>query len=281
MASGAMARVPQLRFEDRTTQGPHFHLVTVEWARNRLPGYHTHDYPEIFWITGGECEHHLNGRRERLVEGDVYLLRARDAHQLVPWRGRGGFAFTNLSIAPAAFARLRRAYPQEVAELYPEEGAPSRRQLGRAELAMLGEQARRLSVREHSLFHLDHLVLGIWDLVGRHAGATAVEEAMPGWLQEALLRIQEPEIFSQGVAGLVKVAGRCHEHVSRACRRHVGRTPSQVVNAARLRHAAHALRLTSRSVSEIALDCGFDNPAQFHRIFRAAYQTTPGRYRRE
>jgi transcriptional regulator GlxA family with amidase domain len=83
------------------------------------------------------------------------------------------------------------------------------------------------------------------------------------------------------VSGFVEVAGRCHEHVSRACRSRLGKTPSQIVNEARLRSATHALRMTSRSVTEISLDCGFENPAQFHRLFRAAYRTTPGRYRRE
>jgi AraC family cel operon transcriptional repressor len=269
-----------LRFADRLTQGPHYNLVTVEWARNRLPGCHTHDYPEIFWITQGECEHLLNGGREHLETGAVYLLRAADAHQLLPWRGRS-FSFTNLSISPAAFLRLRRAYPDEAARLYPESGPPCRWRLSRAELELLDEQARRLSVRTHSVFHLDHMVLGIWDLMLRHTETRSASSGAPDWLQQALLRVQEPEIFSRGVPGLVQAAGRCHEHVSRACRRHLGRTPTQIVNTARLRHAAHALRMTSRSVSEIALDCGFENPAQLHRLFRAAHGTTPGRYRRE
>ncbi|MBV5333470.1 AraC family transcriptional regulator [bacterium] len=39
--------------------------------------------------------------------------------------------------------------------------------------------------------------------------------------------------------------------------------------------------MSARSVLEIALDCGFENPSQFHRLFRIAFQTTPGRYRRE
>ena len=44
--------------------------------------------------------------------------------------------------------------------------------------------------------------------------------------------------------------------------------------------ATHMLRLSSRFVLEIALDCGFENPAQFHRIFKAEFGTSPGRYRR-
>lgn len=270
-----------LRFAERIVQGPHYHLTTVVWGRNRLPGYHTHDYPEIFWLTAGVCEHPINGVRERLEAGALYMLRARDAHQFLPCRGGGGFAFTNLSISPANFARLGRNYPAEVARLYPRDGTPTRCFLPRAELELLNEAARELAAREHSALQLDRMILGIWSYALRRTVAVPFSAGVPDWLQTALLRIEGRDVFSRGVPGLVEAAGRCHEHVARACRRHLGKTPSQLVTAARLRYATHALRLSSRSVTDIALDCGFENPAQFHRIFRAAYQTTPARYRRE
>jgi AraC family cel operon transcriptional repressor len=270
-----------LRFSDRTMQGPHYHLITVEWARNRLPGYHTHDFPEIFWITRGECEHSLNGAREHLVTGTVVLMRASDAHQPLPWRGRGAFAFTNLALAPAAYARICQSYPDETRLLYPKDGNPTSWVLPRAELEEINEEARELAASEHSLFHFDRMLLGVFNRELRRIAFTPVAEDLPDWIHNALLHVQEPEVFSRGVSGLVSAAGRCHEHVSRAFRHHLGKTPSQIVNEARLRFVTHALRMTSRSVTEIALDCGFENPAQLHRIFRAAYQTTPGRYRRE
>ena len=270
-----------LRFADRIYQGAHFHITTVEWARNRLPGYHTHDYVEIFWLTHGECDHLLNGVHERLETGSLVLMRASDAHQLLPWHGRGGFGFTNVSLSPAAFARLGAAYPKIKDALYPSSGAPFHCVLPRAELDLVNDEVGELSFSEHTLFHLDRLVLGIWHRALRRRSYTPAAVDLPHWLQNAIIRVQEPEIFSQGVAGLVAAAGRCHEHVARACRSHLGKTPSQLVNAARMRHAAHALRMTSRSVTDIALDCGFENPAQFHRVFRATHGVTPGRYRRE
>jgi hypothetical protein len=276
-----MSQLNRLRFSERTMQGPHYHLTTVEWARNRLPGYHTHDYPEIFWITRGECEHGLNSARECLQTGTLYLLRARDAHQLLPWRRRGVFAFTNLSLAPSAYARLCQSYPEEARLLYPKDGCPVHWVLTRAELEELNEEARELAASAHSLLHLDRMVLGIWNRALRRAAYAPTTADLPEWLHSALLQVQEPEIFSRGVSGFVAVSGRCHEHVSRVCRRHLGKTPSQIVNEARLRRVTHALRMTSMSVTEIALDCGYENPAQLYRLFRAAYQTTPGRYRRE
>ena len=270
-----------LRFADRTMQGPYFHLTTVEWARNRMPGYHTHDYPEIFWLTQGECEHFINGRVEYLGVGEIVLMRAADAHLLRPRRGRGRFQFTNLSIAPDSFERLHRQYPDEVERLYLQGDEPARLRLSRTGLDTLNREVQALSAAVHGRFVLERTLMLIWSrfLPGRTAGI--IGRDIPEWLQRALLQVQEPEFFSRGVTGFVAAAGRCHEHVTRECRRHLGKTPIQLVNESRLRRAAYALRMTSRSVLEITQDCGFENPAQFHRLFNAAFHTTPGRYRRE
>ena len=268
-----------LRFSDRTMQGRHFHLTTVEWARNRLPGYHTHDYHEVFWLTRGACEHAINGRSEVLEEGSVVLMRPADAHQLKPAGGR--FQFTNLSIAPASFERLKKLYPEVVARLYRKSGQPLSLRLSRAELEELNGEARTLAGLPHGRFALERAVMNIWHRFLSQRVAHDSVANMPEWLQAALLKVQEPEYFSLGAKGFVSAAGRSHEHVTRACRQHLGKTPTQLVNEARMRRAAHSLRMTSLSVLEIALDCGFENPAQFHRLFRAAFRTTPGRYRRE
>lgn len=262
-------------------QGAHFHLTSVEWARNRLPGYHTHDYPEIFWLTRGACEHFINGHSELLEEGTVVLMRPADAHQLRPWRGKGPFQFTNLSLAPNSFERLETSYPEVVHQLYRKANLPTILKLPRAELEELNGEMRALAGVAQGRFPLERAVINIWHRFLAQQIAPENSAPMPEWLQNALIQIQEPEYVCRGSKGLVAAAGRCHEHVTRACRRYLGKTPTQVVNEARLRRAAHALRMSARSVLEIALDCGFENPSQFHRLFRIAFQTTPGRYRRE
>ncbi len=266
----------QLRFADRTFQGPLFHLTSIDSSKSRLPEVHTHDYPEIFWISRGSCRHWINGRAERLEAGALVLMRADDCHAMTP--DKGAFHFTNLAIAPAVFDDLKRRYADELTGLYGDPAAPRVQRLDAAGLALVEGVIRRLAVGPHSRFALDRALMELWEHCLPEIGGGA--EALPEWLHAALLRIGEPEVFQRGVAGMVAAAGRSHAHVTRACRRHLGETPSAIVNRARLRRATHMLRLSSRSVLEIALDCGFENPAQFHRIFKAEFGTSPGRYRR-
>jgi AraC family cel operon transcriptional repressor len=277
-------RVRRLRFAERATQGPCFNLIEVEWGRNRLPGEHTHDYEEIFWLTQGTCLHRLNGVEERLEVGQVVLLRAADQHELMPMPGRGGFRFLNLALAPIVSARLRRSYPDEWRKLYErEDGRPWIVRAGEGDRAELEGVLAALARAEHGFFAVERAVLQIWAWAiskELRCGLPAGGE-MPEWLGAALARLEEPEVFSRGVTGLVAAAGRTAEHVARECRRVTGKTPTELVNAARLRYAAHVLRMTTRPVLEVALDCGFADTTQFHRLFKAAYGTTPHRWRRE
>ena len=111
--------------------------------------------------------------------------------------------------------------------------------------------------------------------------AVAAESELPDWLQEACLRIQEPDHFTRGVPAFVALCGRSHEHVSRLCRSLLGKTPTQLVNDARLARAAVELRTTAPSITDIALDCGFEDPGSFYKLFKARFGTTPRRYRSE
>jgi AraC family transcriptional activator of tynA and feaB len=57
-----------------------------------------------------------------------------------------------------------------------------------------------------------------------------------------------------------------------------------IFTTAELEECAEALRdpaQRGRTVTEIALSHGFNNPSHFSRVFRARYKTTPREYRAE
>lgn len=266
-----------LKFADRQMQGPHFHLTTVEWKRNRLPGRHRHDYSEIFWLTKGRCEHLIHGKSQVLKRGTLVLIRPDDVHSLRPLNSGESFEFTNLALSPEVFQRLRAAYPEEFKRLYGQ-AMPVQVMLHPGGIETVNAIMRQLALEQHSRLTLESAVLQLWKLCLSDSPRTT-DEAGPDWLQVALLKLEKPEVLNLGVPGLVKIAGRSHAHVSRCCQEAHGKTPSQLVNQTRMRLAAHWLRTTSLSVLEISLECGFHNPSQFHRLFKQAHGTSPRRYR--
>lgn len=257
-------------------QGEYFHLTTVEWARNRIPGYHTHDYTEVFWITNGRCKHLINDDLEILEKGALLLIREEDAHSLRPVNRGESFEFTNIAISPVVFARLKKAYPNEYKTLY-QRLHPFKLQLNPSGMEQLSKNMLNLASEPHTIFSLETAILQLWKLC-----MTVSRSPRPrgeDWLRKALIKLEEPEIMAKGVAGLVEVAGKSHAHVSRCCVKHMGKTPTQLVNEARMKQAAHWLRTSSLSVLEIAMECGFENPSHFHRLFKAKYGVSPRRFR--
>jgi AraC-like DNA-binding protein len=75
-------------------------------------------------------------------------------------------------------------------------------------------------------------------------------------------------------------AKMCHRSLSsfkREFRRCYGTTPGKWLIGRRLECAAQMLRSTSMSMTEIALECGFEEPAHFSRTFKTKFRPLPDR----
>src|ERR1700722_8569261 len=79
---------------------------------------------------------------------------------------------------------------------------------------------------------------------------------------------------------LARVACLSEFHFHRIFGAVAGETLNNFTNRLRLEKAARLLRYSSRSATEIALECGFSSSATFSRAFRAAYETAPSQFRK-
>ncbi len=70
-------------------------------------------------------------------------------------------------------------------------------------------------------------------------------------------------------------------HLSREFQKQMGLSFSDYLRKLRLNRAANLLRYTDRTITDIALDCGFSNANTMILNFRSEYLETPGAYRRK
>jgi AraC family transcriptional regulator len=79
---------------------------------------------------------------------------------------------------------------------------------------------------------------------------------------------------------LAKVACFSEFHFHRIFGAVSGETLNNFTNRLRLEKAARLLRYSDKSLTDIALDCGFSSSATFSRAFRSGYDTSPRQFRK-
>jgi AraC family transcriptional regulator len=79
---------------------------------------------------------------------------------------------------------------------------------------------------------------------------------------------------------LAKESGYSPIHFSRMFRAATGHTPHNYVVRLRVERARQLLANSPRSLSEIALECGFSSHSHMTRTFHELVGTTPSTYRR-
>jgi AraC family transcriptional regulator len=79
---------------------------------------------------------------------------------------------------------------------------------------------------------------------------------------------------------LAKVAGLSKAHFSRSFKATTGLTPSQFVMNRRLDRAVELLSSSDKSLTDIAVTCGFSDQSHFGRVFKRTLGLTPGAWRR-
>lgn len=264
----------------RAKPGKFAQVIRLSWEKGSPLGLHTHQYPELFWIDEGRCRHLVNGGEDILEKGSLVFVRAKDRHQLFAVRG-GGFTMTNIELHPSLLRDLMHHHRESFALWFGgRQSMPMRLALTPAQLDHLQHLIRDFASLPPDRLQSEGFCLDLARLLTPRSRSATLPPDCPGWLREALVRIQSPDVFPEGPSALHRLAGRSPEHVARLCRKYTGHTPTAIIEHCRMLYAEQRLRLTSHSITEIALECGYSTTAQFHRAFKQHYRRTPLRYRR-
>lgn len=98
-------------------------------------------------------------------------------------------------------------------------------------------------------------------------------DALHDWIAENLDR----DLSVDALAGRMSMSPR---NFSRVYSGRTGMTPAKAVEAIRLEAAARLLETTARSISEIAIQCGFVDDERMRRAFLRAMSVSPSDYRK-
>jgi AraC family cel operon transcriptional repressor len=263
------------------------HLPADVWATYRRWTFrqidvgipHDHTFMELFWVEEGEGVELHNGRERTLRFGDLALIRARDAHAFAARDSSLPFSFVNIAFPLEMWRGQVRRWPEFRGRFFDDtkSDVPLIR-LSEVEIAYLRQGSYLLQSGVRDKLTVDSFLSSVLALLSKREKSHR-SRLLPDWLAKAYSTIQIHPHFRGGTASFARLAGRCPEHVAREARRHLGRTPTDIVNEARLLYASEQLSVTNRAIVEIAGDCGWDNLGYFYDLFRARFKTSPRRYR--
>jgi AraC family cel operon transcriptional repressor len=246
-------------------------------TRQRQSALHSHDFHELFWVDAGEGWHLLNGERTRLGPGVLVLIRADDTHGFEIDADKS-LLLTNVAFPVATWSYLSRRYGSRDQDVMSTDALEREFQLGASDVSELDVASAELLRGARDRRAIERFLLNVFYLLDR-VRASEFPPGTPDWLVHACQAIREQRHFQKGTSALVALAGHSAEHVAREVRRWLDKTPTDVVNDARLAHAATRLAESDTQIVEVGLECGYENISHFYRLFRERYGVSPGRYR--
>ncbi len=250
---------------------------------------HTHDYVEVIYMCAGQTTHIVNGEQVLLREGELLFL-SPGARQEILAAGREDIA-VNFIILPEFFDSPLR--------MMGDEETPLRRFLVDC-LKNRGGAAGYLHFEVADVPPVQNLVENlIWTLIHDAPNKRKINQLTMGLLFLQLLnhtdrlvcRDPKEEAVMQALryiedhyrdGSLRELCEWLHQDFcsfSREIKRKTGKNYTDLVQEKRLSQAGFLLRTTDMTVSDVALQVGYDNMSYFHRLFREKYHRTPRQYR--
>lgn len=128
-----------------------------------------------------------------------------------------------------------------------------------------------------SPFELDGV---LWELVGAVSALdSVVDSIVPKWLSRCVDLIRSDYAKALTIQDMAPRVGIHPVHLSREFKRRFGQTLGEYTHQVRVRSACSELAGDHKSLSQIALDCGFADHSHFCRVFKRQVGCSPSRFR--
>ncbi len=267
----------RLLLSNYTTREKKAHFARTILSETNIPELHTHDFHEVFWIEKGEGWHHINGRKISLKAGSLCFIRSTDTHGFTCKTG-SRLTIANIAFPSSTTHHLLSRYTELSEYLGHKALLPRTIELDPGKLLEISRASQFLGEDSIPLVRAEWFLTGLPVLL-RPADTLPESSDMPEWLIFACQKIKSGKAFQGGTPALVRFSGRTPEHVARTLRKLRGRTPTDVVNEARIEYCANALATTEEKITQIALEAGFQNLGHFYHVFRKTHGMSPRKYR--
>lgn len=253
---------------------------------------HWHEDIELIYIVSGGMNYEINGKTVRLPEHSALFVNARQLHYGFS-EGGADCDFICVLFHPSVLMTNEKLFRRTAEPILRNEGIEYLlfEESDSDEYGAFSGCMRELAaLREEALSGYEWEIIGtlnrLWRVFFRHCENLPAVAGNGRHEDRQLQRQMVSYIFSHYAEPLTleEIAASGNVSRSKCClifKKYLGESPIDFVNSYRLEKSCLELRNTTRSITEIALDCGFNHPSYFARIFSGKYGCTPSAYRKK
>lgn len=252
---------------------------------------HWHDDVEMVYIREGQMNYYINGARILLKEHDGIVINARQMHYGYAYMGQD-CEFSCILFHPGLFTGNKELQKDYVTPILENPGLEywyldSREAFGQEMVSLL---ARMVEQKEMAVPGYEIQVVGLMHLLwGRLLSAASVApDVLPGSVHPDLAVQKDMVSYIRQHYGekltLADIAASGHVCRSKCCsifKQYLQQSPIEFLNSYRMKVSCNLLQSTEKSITEIALTCGFNHLSYFSKLFWSYYGCTPGEYRKK
>lgn len=255
--------------------------------------FHWHNYLEIAFVKKGKGIYYVENRTYEMNEGDIVVINNIEPHymEVLP---PANMVMPVVMFEPQLVWSSESHFDYQYMEPFFERSSnfnnkiDSKSEIGQKIFALLAEIEEEYVNRTvgYKLMIKAKLLHIITYLIRHYQDSSKTTESISSKSKrlEKLEKVFEyiNRNFSQKIElhTLAEIAFMSPNYFSTFFKLSTGFTPIEYLNKIRITKSIELLRETDLTISQIALDCGFNNLANFNKIFKHFTETTPSQIRR-
>ena len=245
--------------------------------------YHRHEFIEIYYVLSGSAEQIINGEKEVINRGGLYLLRPNDFH-CYQHLSTDEFIHRDICVKLSEFKMVCDFLNKDFYSTI-----------------MNAPKALSTTIKIESIEHFENMLNIGGDSFFSNPNTLSYRavlaelililvklnniikpmHAVPNWINELIEYMNTPYVLnSMTISDILNTIPYSRPYICSTFKKHTGQTLSHYYNDIKLKHAKYMILTTTSSVSSIAKKIGFDNLSYFYREFHKKYLTTPKELRR-
>lgn len=270
---------------DKSNMEGEFKAETSKQTRHAMNLMHYHDFYEIYIQDSGTRDYLISSTFYKLNPRDVILLSPNILHQSVSddVHVRSVVYFT-VSFLKTYFSddlirRFLSLFQYEYLTLTPEYYYQAAKTIREMKEEQISEEHNRIFVKLADLFMI--LLRSVLENPPplRNSTVINIQNPVDGSISPLITYVHENYLSFTSIEEIASTFYMSPSHLCRSFKKMTGYTIVHYINMLKIQQACGLLCNTDKSITDIALDCGFHSTVYFCKTFKSLVSLTPTEYR--